>query len=80
MKKISIHYFALLREQASKDSEIISTGLKTYGQLYNHLKTEYGFSLNIDLVQVAVNDEFSAMDCEITNEAKVVFIPPVAGG
>jgi len=32
------------------------------------------------MVQVAVNDEFTSMKSIVTDNSKVVFIPPVAGG
>lgn len=80
MKSISIEYFALLREEAKKDQEDLKTECRTFGDLYQVLKERYDFSLSKDMVQVAINDEFSALTEQISDGDKVVFIPPVAGG
>lgn len=80
MKKINIQYFALLREQAGLEKETLDVSCKTYGELYEFLKEKHQFTLPLGMVQVAVNDEFSLIDLEISEGARVVFIPPVAGG
>ncbi len=80
MKSINIEYFALLREEAGKDAETMKTEKNTFAELYDELKERHGFSLAIDMIQVAVNDEFSDHSQELRDGDKVVFIPPVAGG
>lgn len=80
MSLINVHYFASFREKAGIDQEELSHNLKTYAELYQNLSLKYGFSLPPDMIQVAVNDEFASMNDLIVQNAKVVFIPPVAGG
>lgn len=80
MKSISIEYYALLREEAGKDQESLNTDCRTLGELYENLKIKYGLSLPLDMIQVAVNDEFTKRSQEFQDGDKVVFIPPVAGG
>lgn len=80
MKNIKVRYFALLREQAKTENETLQTGCKTLGELYNSLKEKHGFSLPLEMIQVAVNDEFSHITSEVPEGARIVFIPPVAGG
>jgi len=80
MKQIDIQYFALLREQAGASKETLTINCTTYAELYQQLKNKYQFTLPLEMIQVAVNDEFTRMNSEITNGARVVFIPPVAGG
>jgi molybdopterin converting factor subunit 1 len=80
MKSISIQYFALLREEAGTDKETVEVPCRTYSELYLHLKDKHQFSLPVEMIQVAVNDEFSHLNHEISEGARVVFIPPVAGG
>lgn len=80
MKSINIQYFALLREEAGKEKESLSVPCKTYAELYTQLQEKYKFTLPISMIQVAVNDEFSHLNHEIAEGARVVFIPPVAGG
>lgn len=80
MKSINVQYFALLREQAGLESEAVEMSVKTYADLYEFLKAKHSFTLPLQMIQVAVNDEFTHLHHEIVDGARVVFIPPVAGG
>ncbi|MBC7712823.1 MAG: molybdopterin converting factor subunit 1 [Rhizobacter sp.] len=80
MKSISVQYFALLREEAGVERENLSVPFKTYGELYSHLQEKHNFKLSVDMIQVAVDDEFAQLHHEIAEGARIVFIPPVAGG
>jgi molybdopterin synthase sulfur carrier subunit len=80
MKSIEVRYFALFREKAKKEIEELTVDLTTYLELYEHLSRLYGFGLPAEMVQVAVNDEFSSLHLSLEEGARVVFIPPVAGG
>lgn len=80
MKSIDVKYFALLREEAGKESETLSVTCSTYRELYEEIKKKNSFSLPVEMIRVAVNDEFTRIDAEVMNGARVVFIPPVAGG
>jgi molybdopterin-guanine dinucleotide biosynthesis protein A/molybdopterin converting factor small subunit len=77
---VQIKYFALLRDEAGLAEESRVTHAKTYRQLFHELKREHKFSLSECMVQVAVNDSYTSLDTQLTDNAKVVFIPPVAGG
>lgn len=78
--RVQIKYFALLKEEAGKSEESLETKALTYKDLYQELQASHGFSLHADLIQVAVNDEYCSIDAPLIQNAKVVFIPPVAGG
>ncbi|MCH8942501.1 MAG: MoaD/ThiS family protein [Bacteroidetes bacterium] len=78
--KISVKYFAALREQASISEEIIDTVYSKPGDIYAELKLKYNFSLNIDELKVAVNDCYEDFGYELKEMDTIVFIPPVAGG
>jgi len=78
--KISIEYFALLKEQRGCSSETIETVAKSPALLYSELKSRYSFSLNPDSLKVAVNEDFADWDSTLSDGDTVVFIPPVAGG
>jgi molybdopterin synthase sulfur carrier subunit len=80
MLSIKVCYFALLREKVGLDYEVVETMAKTYGELFEDLARKYHFDLPSSMIQVAVNDEFAQMHEQIESGAKVVFIPPVAGG
>ncbi len=79
-KKVIIEYYALLREERKCDSEERVTLAITSEELYRELQTEYGFSLNIPMLRVAVNDTFCEWSQKIKTGDRIVFIPPVSGG
>jgi molybdopterin synthase sulfur carrier subunit len=80
MKSVNVRYFALLREKAKKESEIVEGHFTTYADLYAELSARYGFDLPGHMIQLAINDEFSSLQSEVASGTSVVFIPPVAGG
>jgi len=79
-REIRVQYYALLREQAGRSDETLSTRARTPIELYAELAARYPFTLSADMLRVAINAEF----CDWTQPLKagdaVVFIPPVAGG
>jgi molybdopterin converting factor subunit 1 len=79
MKKITIEYFAVLREQAGLDREVVQTDVATAADLYAELQQRHSFADRTTL-KVAVNDEFSDWNESLSDGDSVVFIPPVAGG
>ncbi|BCX12256.1 MAG: molybdopterin synthase sulfur carrier subunit [Thermosynechococcus sp.] len=79
-KTIYLRYFAQLREQSEREQEERVTTAQTYGELYQELKTQYGFTLDLAQIKVAANDMFVALDQPLRPGDEVVFIPPVAGG
>ena len=79
-KKVHVQYFALLREQAEKQSETILTEAENAQDLYQELSNRYGFSLKTTEIRVAINEEFQGLSMTLSTEDSVVFIPPVAGG
>jgi molybdopterin synthase sulfur carrier subunit len=80
MKSVEVFYFALLREKAGKESEKIDVEASTYQDLYEELSSQYSFDLPCSMIHLAVDDEFHSMNSPIADNAKIVFIPPVAGG
>ena len=80
MRKVSVKYFASLKEQSRKNSEDYATKATSVGDLYLELKTRYRFTLPPDVVRVAVNERFERMDYELQQGDRVAFIPPVSGG
>ncbi len=80
MNTIKVRYFAALQEQAKLGEETMTTDLKTYSELYQSLVIRYGFSIPLNQIQVAVDNQFTSLSELITDQAQVVFIPPVSGG
>ena len=79
-RKIRVQYFALLREQAGRSDESLTTTARTPRELYEELRARYPFSLAPEMLRVAVNTEFGEWSQPLSDGDAVVFIPPVAGG
>ena len=79
-KQIKVQYYALLREQAGRSDETLSTAARTPRELYNELRSRYAFSLAAEMLRVAVNAEFGEWTRPLADGDSIVFIPPVAGG
>ena len=78
--KIKIIYFAGLREAVELDEEIIVLPKGALPSDAQKLLNEK-YDLNIDTnLKVAINDQFSDWDKELSNGDRLVFIPPVTGG
>ncbi len=78
--KVTVQYFALLREQRGLNSEILDTSAPTPAALYAELRARHAFTLPADRVRAAINGDFAPADAALRENDTVVFIPPVAGG
>jgi molybdenum cofactor guanylyltransferase len=79
-RQIRVQYYALLREQAGRSDETLTTRSRTPRELYAELGARYPFTLPADMLRVAVNAEFGEWTQPLKAGDSVVFIPPVAGG
>ncbi len=77
---IHLHYFALLREQRGVAAETVTSSAVSPRQLYEELAEKHELTLSGDNIGVAVNNQFSNLDCRLKDGDTVTFIPPVAGG
>ena len=80
MKTVHLQYFALLREQRGLASETLATSATTAAQLYDELRARHAFTLPSDRLRVAIDNEFAPWSTPLADNARIVFIPPVAGG
>lgn len=80
MTKVSIRYFAILRDQRGLAEEHCNTDATTVGQLYAELQTNFGLTPAMKHLRASVNAEFVDWQHPIKNNDSVAFIPPVAGG
>lgn len=80
MTRVTVQYYAILREQAGMSSESVETSCATAQELYAELARVHGFTLPRALMKVAVNGEFAGWDSSLAGGDQIVFIPPVAGG
>jgi len=78
--EVRVQYYALLREQAGRSTEVLSTRSRTPRELYAELAAKYPFTLPADMLRVAVNTEFGEWSQPLKAGDAVVFVPPVAGG
>jgi len=79
-KRLTVQYYALLREQAGRREESLVSAARTPRELYAELAPRYRFTLPPEMLRVAVNAEFSDWSTPLREGDAVVFIPPVAGG
>ena len=80
LRRLSVRYFALLREQAGRGSEALETSARTPQELYEQLQRQRGLQLAPEFIRVAVNDEFGDWQQPLADGDTVAFLPPVAGG
>jgi len=79
-KRVTVEYFAVLREQRAVASETVATSARTARDLYEELRQRHGFALEARGLRVAVNGDFAPWERELADGDRLVFIPPVAGG
>lgn len=79
-RTVHVQYFAVLREQAGRGSEVIQTVAADPERLYEELRRLRGLSVPRSMLRVAVNEEFADWQRPLEDGDRVVFIPPVAGG
>ena len=80
MSTVEVQYYAVLREQAGRSHERVTTAAPTAALLYEELRARHGLSLSAAQLRVAIDGEFADWDAPLAEGARVVFIPPVAGG
>ena len=80
MTNVTVQYFAVLREQAGRSEERVATTAASPAALYAELQARHGLSAPRTQLRVAIDGEFADWDAPLAEGARVVFIPPVAGG
>jgi molybdopterin synthase sulfur carrier subunit len=84
--KVTVRYFASLRESLGKDSEEIElpAGVSTVAGLRSHLKARGGAYEEVlsekKLVRSAVNQDMVKPSGAVKGGDEVAFFPPVTGG
>ncbi|NNM14389.1 MAG: MoaD/ThiS family protein [Gammaproteobacteria bacterium] len=80
MITVTVEYYAELREQAAKDTEVLKLEHSDATRLYTDLKQQYQFHSEWQKLRLAVNHELVNWDLSLVDGDVVVFIPKVAGG
>lgn len=80
--KVRVRFFAVLREVVgSEEVELEVEPGTTAGALLDSLAAEYTkLGRYLDVIQVAVNQDFAERDTKITDEDELALLPPVSGG
>ncbi len=78
--KITVRYFASLRDQSGCESELIDVVQINLGDLFDELAARYHFSWKKEQLRVAINQTFGSWQQSLSDGDEVVFIPPVSGG
>lgn len=79
-RRVTVLWFAVLRERRGVRSELVETAAETPAELYVELCGRHSLGLEVRLVRVAIDGVFSTMEAGLTDGVEVAFIPPVAGG
>ena len=80
MKTVSVQYFAVLKDLTGISEEVIKTSSLIASDLFKEICSRYHFTMPINQLRVAINDDFCEWDTQLKEGDKVVFIPPVSGG
>lgn len=80
MTRVTVLYFASLRDAAGGPSEVVDSGDDDLRGLYETLRARHGFALPVDRLRVAVDGAFAHWDDGVVAGSEVAFIPPVSGG
>lgn len=80
MSRLTVLYFASLRDAAGVASESVEADAGDLRALYERLRERHGFALPVERLRVAVDGAFARWDEAPRAGSEVAFIPPVSGG
>lgn len=80
MARLTLLYFASLRDAAGVASETIESDAVDLRALYEAQRRRHGFALPAERLRVAVDGAFARWDDAVTPSSEIAFIPPVSGG
>jgi molybdopterin-guanine dinucleotide biosynthesis protein A len=79
-RQLQVQYYALLREQAGRSAETVTSRARDARELFEELRAARGLTMRPEQLRVAVNEEFADWERPLAAGDTVVFLPPVAGG
>lgn len=80
MTRLTLLYFASLRDAAGVATEEVDTDAADLAALYDGQRARHGFALPRERLRVAVDGAFAAWGDAPRAGSEVAFIPPVSGG
>ena len=78
--RVTVLYFASLRDVAGRASETFDTAAPDLRVLYIELRARHGFALPVEKLRVAVDGTFARWEDAPRDGSEIAFIPPVSGG
>ena len=78
--RVTVLYFASLRDVAGMASETFDTAAPDLRVLYIELRARHSFALPVDRLRVAVDGAFAHWGDAPRDGSEIAFIPPVSGG
>jgi len=80
MKRIDLHYVAMLRESAGKATESISTSSPDVATLFEEIAGRHAWPWPRHAFRPAVNDRVVDWQHPVEHGDRVLFLPPSSGG
>ena len=80
MTRVTVLYFASLREASGIGMEQVDSEAVDLLALYLELQQRHGFKLPANRLRVAMEGEFVQWSDILRERSEVAFIPPVSGG
>lgn len=80
MIRVTLLYFAALRDAARTACETVETDAPDLRTLYAQARARHGLPFDAAGLRVAVGDAFARWDDAPRDGDQVAFIPPVSGG
>lgn len=80
MKKITVKYFAMFREQAGVSEENLQLDVATARDVFEQTRGRHGSSEPVGHCKVAINDTMADWSTTVQDGDVVLLFPPVAGG
>ena len=77
---VTAHYFAVFRERAGCESELVSTSSRTAAEFFDEVAGRHGFSDVRERCKVAINGTLASWEVALSEGDDILFFPPVAGG
>lgn len=80
MTRVTVLYFASLREASGTGTEQVESGAADLHALYLELQQRHGFKLPANRLRVAMGGDFAQWSDALREGSEIAFIPPVSGG
>jgi molybdopterin synthase sulfur carrier subunit len=80
MTRVTVLYFAALRDAAGGSMEVFDTDAADLSALYAEAQARHQLPFPQRQLRVAVDDAFASWEDPVREGSEVAFIPPVSGG